>query len=214
MKFTCLFMSDNGGNAEAGPEGRSNGDPTRALSNWFCGESWAFLQNTPLRLYKHYNHEGGIATPMIAHWPSGIAAKNELRTQPAHLIDIMATCVDVAGTAPLSELHGKPLTPLEGRSLVPAFNNQPVERDGLFWEHEGNAAVRDGDWKLVRKGRDGDWELYDLAKDRTEQNNLASEQPAQAQKLAAMWQDWATRAKVKPDPNESKRKGKRKASKS
>jgi arylsulfatase A-like enzyme len=208
-----LFMSDNGGNAEAGPEGRSNGDPTQAQSNWFCGESWAFLQNTPLRLYKHYNHEGGIATPLIAHWPSGIAAKNELRTQPAHLIDIMATCVDVAGTAPLSELHGKPLTPLEGRSLVPAFNNQPIERNGLFWEHEGNAAVRDGDWKLVRKGRDGDWELYDLAKDRTEQNNLASEHPAQAQKLASMWQDWATRAKVKPDPSESKRKGKGKASK-
>jgi arylsulfatase A-like enzyme len=208
-----LFMSDNGGNAESGPGGRSNGDPTQALSNWFCGESWAFLQNTPFRLYKHYNHEGGIATPLIAHWPSGIAAKNELRTQPAHLIDIMATCVDVAGTAPLSELHGKPLTPLEGRSLVPAFNNQPIDRNGLFWEHEGNAAVRDGDWKLVRKGRDGDWELYDLAKDRTEQNNLASEQPAQAKKLSAMWQDWATRAKVKPDPNESKRKGKGKASK-
>ncbi len=125
----------------------------------------------------------------------------------------MATCVDVAGVAPLSELHGKPVTPLEGRSLVPAFNNQPIERNGLFWEHEGNAAVRDGDWKLVRKGRDGDWELYDLANDRTEQNNLASEQPAQAKKLAAMWQDWATRAKVKPDPIESKRKGKGKASK-
>ncbi len=201
-----LFMSDNGGNAEAGPNGRSTGDPTDALSDWFCGESWAFLQNTPFRMYKHFNHEGGIATPLIAHWPSGIKAKNELRKQPAHLIDIMATCVDVAGTAPLKELHGKPLTPLEGRSLVPAFNNQTIERNGLFWEHEGNAAVRDGDWKLVRKGREGEWELYDLAKDRTEQKNLASEQPAQAKKLTEMWQAWATRAMVQPHPSESKKK--------
>jgi arylsulfatase len=82
-----LFMSDNGGNAESGPRGRTDGDPTAAESNWFCGESWAFLQNTPFRRYKHFNHEGGIATPLIAHWPLGIAAKNELRPQPAHLID-------------------------------------------------------------------------------------------------------------------------------
>jgi arylsulfatase A-like enzyme len=88
-----LFMSDNGGNAEAGPDGRTNGDPSQADSNWFCGESWAFPQNTPFRLYKHYNHEGGISTPLIAHWPAGINAKNELRHQPGHLIDIMATCM-------------------------------------------------------------------------------------------------------------------------
>jgi arylsulfatase len=206
-----LFMSDNGGNAEAGPEGRSNGDPTKAASNWFCGESWAFLQNTPFRLYKHYNHEGGIATPLIAHWPSGITGKNELRTQPAHLIDIVATCVDVAKTAPLTHLNGIPLTPLEGRSLVPAFVNKPIQRDGLFWEHEGNAAVRDGDWKLVRKGSNGQWELYDLASDRTEQRNLAQEQPAQAKKLATMWEDWAARAQVKPTPDVSKQKKKEKA---
>lgn len=208
-----LFMSDNGGNAEAGPKGRDNGDPTDAQSNWFCGESWAFLQNTPFRLYKHYNHEGGIATPLIAHWPAGIAAKNELRKQPAHLIDIMTTCIDVAGAATLSELNGKPLTPLEGRSLVPAFSNKPIERNGLYWEHEGNAAARDGDWKLVRKGRAGNWELYDLSKDRTEQKNLAMEQPVQAQKLIAMWDAWATRAQVKPYPKDAKNEGKRKAGK-
>jgi|GEM_PF-7060324 len=74
-----LFMSDNGGNAEAGPSGRSIGDPTKADSSWFCGQSWAYVENTPFRLYKHYNHEGGIASPLIAHWPSGIAAKNEWR---------------------------------------------------------------------------------------------------------------------------------------
>src|SRR5204862_6878964 len=92
-----LFMSDNGGNAESGPKGKTDGDPTTATSSWFCGESWAFAENTPFRLYKHYNHEGGVSSPLIAHWPQGITGKNELRQQPGHLIDIMATCVDVGG---------------------------------------------------------------------------------------------------------------------
>ncbi|HEV7405527.1 MAG TPA: arylsulfatase [Chthoniobacteraceae bacterium] len=196
-----LFMSDNGGNAESGPNGKSEGDPTTAASDWFCGESWALLENTPFRRYKHFNHEGGIATPLIAHWPAGIAAKNELRRQPGHVIDIIATCADVAGAAPLKELAGKPLLPLEGRSLVPAFANQPIQRDALYWEHEGNAAVRVGDLKLVRAGRNSAWELYDLAKDRTEQHNLAGEQPDQAKELAAKWDAWAERAHVKPFPN-------------
>ncbi len=198
-----LFMSDNGGNAEAGPQGRSIGDPTQATSDWFCGESWAFLQNTPFRRYKHFNHEGGIATPLIAHWPAGIAAKNELRSQPAHLIDIMATCVDVAGATPLNELNGKPLIPLEGRSLVPAFANKPIERDALFWEHEGNAAVRVGDLKLVRLGRNGAWELYDLKADRTEQHDLAPSQPDKVKELAAKWDAWAKRANVIPYPGKA-----------
>lgn len=198
-----LFMSDNGGNAEAGPGGRSQGDPTKTESDWFCGESWAFLENTPFRRYKHFNHEGGIATPLIAHWPAGIAAKNELRTQPAHLIDIMATCVDVAGANPLKELNGKAVLPLEGRSLVPAFAGKPIERDGLFWEHEGNAAVRVGDMKLVRMGRSGAWELYDLAKDRTEQHDLAAAQPEKAKELAEKWTAWAQRAHVLPYPEKA-----------
>lgn len=195
-----LFMSDNGGNAESGPQGRSNGDPTVATSDWFCGESWAFLQNTPFRRYKHFNHEGGIASPLIAHWPAGIAAKNELRSQPAHLIDIMATCVDVAAAPPLSELNGKSLIPLEGRSLVPAFAGKPIGRDALYWEHEGNAAIRVGDMKLVRAGRNGPWELYDLKADRTEQHNLAASRPEQVKELAAKWEVWAKRANVIPYP--------------
>ncbi|MFO0202514.1 MAG: sulfatase-like hydrolase/transferase, partial [Alphaproteobacteria bacterium] len=204
-----LFMSDNGGNAEAGPKGRTEGDPTEAKSDWYCGESWAFLQNTPFRRYKHYNHEGGIATPLIAHWPAGIAAKNELRDQPSHLIDIMSTCLDVAAAKPLTELKGTALIPLEGRSLVPAFSNKPIERDALFWEHEGNAALRVGDMKLVRTGRNGAWELYDLKKDRTEQSNLAASQPDQVVDLAARWEAWALRAHVKPYP-ERKQGGKQK----
>ncbi len=195
-----LFMSDNGGNAESGPAGRNNGDPSKTNSSWYCGESWAFLQNTPFRRYKHFNHEGGIATPLIAHWPAGIAAKNELRKDPAHLIDIMATCVDVTGALPLKELNGKPILPLEGRSLVPAFAGKPIDRDAIFWEHEGNAAVRFGDMKLVRFGRNGAWELYDLAKDRTEQNDLAAAQADKAKELAAKWEAWAERAHVNPYP--------------
>lgn len=214
-----LFMSDNGGNAEAGPKGRTNGDPTKSGSDWFCGESWAFAENTPFRLFKHFTHEGGISTPLIAHWPQGISSKNELRQQPGHLIDIMATCVDVSGASYPSVFKDKPVLPMEGRSLVPAFKNQPISREALFWEHEGNAAIRVGDMKLVRKGRSGTWELYDLKTDRTEIHNLAAEQPDKAKALADQWEAWATRAHVKPYPGnydlngggKKKGKGKRKA---
>ncbi len=196
-----LFMSDNGGNAESGPKGKTIGDPTTAGSSWFCGESWALLENTPFRRYKHFNHEGGIATPLIVHWPAGIAAKNEFRQQPAHLIDIMATCVDLGGATYPKELNGKPITPMEGRSLAPAFANQPIERDALYWEHEGNAAVRVGDMKLVRAGRNSAWELYDLKADRTEQHDLATAQPDRAAELAAKWEAWAKRAQVLHHPD-------------
>jgi arylsulfatase A-like enzyme len=211
-----LFMSDNGGNAEAGPKGKTNGDPTKADSDWFCGESWAFAENTPFRLFKHFNHEGGISTPLIAHWPSGITAKNELRHQPGHLIDIMATCVDVSGASYPVEHNGKPITPMEGLSLksllVSASPSLPISRS-LFWEHEGNAAVRHGDLKLVRKGRSGPWELYDLKTDRTELHNLAASQPEKAKELAAEWEAWAERAHVKPYPGEGKVKKKGKGKK-
>jgi arylsulfatase len=195
-----MFMSDNGGNAESGPNGRNNGDPSDAQSSWFCGQSWAYAQNTPFRLYKHYNHEGGIASPLIVHWPDGIKAKGEWRDQPAHLIDIMATCLDVSGATYPKEFKGHNITPLEGKSLLPAFAGKSLQRDALFWEHEGNAAVRVGDWKLVRQGRNGDWELFNLKSDRTEQHNLAAKQPEKAKELAAQWDAWAERAQVKPYP--------------
>jgi arylsulfatase A-like enzyme len=195
-----LFMSDNGGNAESGPNGKTVGDPSEGKSDWFCGESWAFVENTPFRRYKHFNHEGGIATPLIAHWPTGIAAHGELRTQPAHLIDIMATCVDVSGAAYPKTFHDKAILPMEGRSLVPAFANKAIERDAIYWEHEGNAAVRVGDMKLVRFGVKGPWELYDMKADRTELHDLAGAQPEKVQELAAKWQAWAERAQVLPAP--------------
>jgi arylsulfatase len=196
-----LFMSDNGGNAESGPRGRLEGDsPGAAYSTVFCGQSWATLENTPFRRYKHFNHEGGIATPLIAHWPAGIAGRGELREQPGHLVDIMTTCVELAGANYPAEFHGQAILPMEGRSLVPAFANQPIQRDALYWEHEGNAAVRVGDWKLVRLGRNGPWELYNLKADRTELHDLAASEPARAADLAAKWDAWASRVNVKPYP--------------
>ena len=209
-----LFMSDNGGNAESGVNGRDEGDPTTGPSQWYCGESWANLENTPFRRYKHFNHEGGIATPLIAHWPAGIKAKGEFRTQPGHLIDIMATVVDVGGAKYPTQFNGQAIQPMEGRSLVPAFANQAIARDALFWEHEGNAAVRVGDWKLVRQGRNGAWELYNLKADRTELHDLAATESARAQELAAKWEAWATRAHVKPYPVAENAGGKGKKNKS
>ena len=228
-----LFMSDNGGNAEGGPDGTFKGDePGSKNSTVFCGQSWATLENTPLRWYKHYNHEGGISTPLIVHWPARIKDGGSLRQQPGHLIDVMTTCVDVSGAKYPAEFKGKSITPMEGRSLVPAFDNKPLARKALYWEHEGNAAIRVGDWKLVRLGKDaannqaaklhranwntvrlahgGAWELYDMKTDRSELHNVAAGNPAIVKDLAAMWEAWAERAQVKPYPGEgTKEKGKK-----
>ena len=204
-----LFLSDNGGNAESGPNGKFDGNPPgSAKSDVFLGQSWATLSNTPFRSYKHYNHEGGIATPLIAHWPTGIKARGELRRQPGHLVDIMATCVDISGAIYPREFGGHAILAPEGTSLVPAFENKPLPRDALFWEHEGNAAIRSGDMKLVRTGRGGKWELYDLKSDRTELIDLAKEQPDQVTRLAAKWDAWAERAQVKPYPGKDNQKQK------
>ena len=122
-----FFLSDNGANAESGPNGILEGaQPGATGSNVFEGQSWATLSNTPLRRYKHFNHEGGIATPLIAHWPVGIKTRGELRSQPGHLIDLMATCVDVAGATYPTEFNGHAIQPMEGRSLTPAFANRPI----------------------------------------------------------------------------------------
>ncbi len=199
-----LIMSDNGGTAESGPDGRMKGKSAAGSrgSTVFYGKSWATLSNVPFRHHKHYSHEGGIASPLIAHWPAGITRAGTLRTQPSHLIDIMATCVDVSRATYPTEFNGKPITPMEGRSLVPCFSDRPSDSRALFWEHEGNAAVRDGDWKLVRMGRDGPWELYDLKADRTELRDMAATAKDRVNSLAAMWETWAVRSQVKPYPKE------------
>lgn len=198
-----LFLSDNGGNPESGPEGRlaGPGAPGSPESTVFCGESWAWMQNTPFRRYKHFNDEGGIAAPFIAHWPAGIQSRNEFRRVPAHLIDIMATCVDLSGATYPTMRDGKPVQPREGVSLVPAFGNRPLERvQPLFGEHEGNASVRDGDWKAVRVGYDVPWELYNMAADRTEQRNLAAAETERLRVMTEQWAAWAARAQVTPYP--------------
>ena len=129
-----------------------------------------------------------------------ITAKGQLRKQPGHVIDIVPTCLAVAGASYPTDVNGTTITPLEGRSLVPAFTDQPITREALFWEHEGNAAVRVGDLKLVRSGKNAAWELYDLAKDRTEQHDLATERKADVAALAARWDAWAVKANVVPYP--------------
>ena len=182
--------------------------PARRGSTVFEGQSWATLSNTPLRRYKHFNHEGGIATPLIVHWPARIKTPGATASpaRPPHRPDghLRGRC-----RGGLSDgIQGPDDQPMEGKSLMPAFGNQPIERDAIYWEHEGNAAIRVGEWKLVRLGRNGPWELYNLKTDRTELHDLASAQPERAAQLAAKWDAWAVRAHVKPYPNEGV-KGKR-----
>lgn len=165
------------------------------------GKSWANVSNTPFREYKHFVHEGGISTPLIAHWPKGIPRRNALESQPAHLIDIMATCVAVSGAKYPAEWNGQPITPMEGRSLAPAFAGKPIQnRVALFWEHEGNRALRIGEWKLVAKSPRGAWELYNMERDRTELHDLAAAQPERAKQMATEWESWAKRTHALPWP--------------
>ena len=185
-----LFASDNG----ASPEQLIRGDghdpsapPGSARTFLGLGPGWSTASNAPFRLHKSWVHEGGIATPLIAHWPAGIAARGELRHAPAHLVDVVPTLLQLAGVNPPASHGGEPRPPLAGRSLVPAFAaDRPIERDFLFFEHIGNRALRVGDWKLVAvKG--GPWELYDLARDRVELHDLAAARPDKVRELAAIW---------------------------
>lgn len=164
------------------------------------GREWANVSNTPFREYKHWVHEGGISTPLIAHWPNKIVRQGELEHQPSHLIDIMATCVDVSDADYPVEKDGTRIQPMEGVSLLPAFMGDPLAREEpLYWEHEGNRAIRMGDWKLVSKRAGGGaWELYDLAVDRSELRDLAANQPERVKAMAARWHMWALRANVFP----------------
>lgn len=191
-----LFLSDNGGNAEAGPNGRTVGEHWGdAESNVFLGMNWATLNNTPFRRYKHFSHEGGIATPLIAHWPAGIPAarRGGFEHQPGHLVDIMSTAVDITGAPYPTVRNGHKILPQAGTSLAPAFKGQKLKRtEPIFFFHEGNRGVRSGKWKLVAKYM-GPWELYDMDADRTELRDRIAEQPALAKNLAARWDAWAAR---------------------
>ena len=212
-----LFLSDNGCSAEGGPGGFSRGEPGAAigsaLSYASAGLEWANACNTPFRKFKMDTYQGGIATPLIVHWPAAIlptgAQSPRLVHKPAHVIDLMPTLLDIAGVEYPERVAGKELLPLEGRSLKPQIlqdsakdptsNNtaaSPTAEDrSLFWEHEGNRAVRKGDWKAVAANGEA-WELYNLADDRTELRNLAATQPEKLDELVAQWRGWTERAGV------------------
>ena len=164
------------------------------------GYPWANVSNTPFRLYKHFVHEGGISSPLIVHWPAKLKNPGTWTDQHGHLIDIMASSLDAAGANYPSEFNGNAVTPFEGKSLLPTVTEgTPVERDGIFWEHEGNRAVLAGKWKLVSKWskpEDNRWELYDLEADRTETHDLAEEHPEQVAELSAKWEAWADKVGV------------------
>ncbi|MEM8488704.1 MAG: arylsulfatase [Bacteroidota bacterium] len=183
-----IFLSDNGGSAE-GVAGRNLHDENSRIgerdSYAAYREPWAFVSNTPFRQYKAWTHEGGIATPMIVYWMRGIQEPGRIVHQPGHLIDLMSTSLELAGIAPTDSLPGI--------SLVPHFEGEtPAGHDGLYWEHQGAQAVRQGPWKLV-KGRNTDtWELYNLAADRNERYNVAGQYPELVKKMDADWQEWAT----------------------
>ena len=163
------------------------------------GKVWATVSNTPFREYKHWTHEGGISTPLIMHWPDQIDRKGELETTPSHLVDLMATAVDLSGAEyPKNYHNGETIKPMEGVSLQPLMSGKGIQREAIYWEHEGNRAVRMGDYKLVAKGADGIWELYNIAVDRSEQNDLSEKEKDRASKMAAMWQAYAERANVLP----------------
>ena len=173
------------------------------------GEEWANVSNTPFRLYKSWVHEGGIATPLIVHWPAGLKQHGTISTQVGHLIDIMPTCLELAGVNYPEEFNGIKTTPPEGRSLLPAFNGRKIDREFLFWEHEGNRALRMGQWKLVARVAEpmkftpedeNGWELYDLENDPSETVNLAEKYPDRVKKMAAKWEEEAIRIKAKPWP--------------
>ena len=161
------------------------------------GRAWANLSNSPFRLYKHWIHEGGISTPLIAHWPAGIAERGAVRHTPGYLPDIMATVLDVTGTPYPEAWQGHEVEPLEGTSLVPVLRQEQPQRPPMFWEHEGNAAVRIGKWKLVRKFPDP-WELYDMEQDRTELNDIAARHPDRVKDMLAQYEAWAQRCGVIP----------------
>ena len=161
------------------------------------GQAWANLSNTPFRLYKHWAHEGGISTPLIFHWPKGIRQRGEVRHTPGYLPDIMATICDVTGTPYPQALDGRSILPLEGHSMKQFFDADSGARPPMFWEHEGNAAVRIGKWKLVRE-YPKDWELYDMEADRTELNDLAAQHPDRVADMKAQYEAWAKRCGVLP----------------
>jgi arylsulfatase len=185
-----FFLSDNGASAEIMV--RSDGhDPSASPgseASYLClGPGWSTTCNTPFRRHKTWVHEGGISTPLLIHWPAGIAAKGGFRRAAGHVIDIVPTILEVCGAKPLTEWEGTAVPAAPGKSLLPLFNaDTSLRHDHLWWFHDGHKAVRSGDWKLVAaKGEP--WELYDIKSDRAEQHDVAVAYSEKVKVLAARW---------------------------
>jgi arylsulfatase len=186
-----FFLSDNGASAEIMI--RDDGHdpmaaPGSAATHLCLGPGWSTVSNTPFRLHKTWVHEGGICTPLIVHWPQGLAARGELRHNPGHVIDFVPTILELVGGKRPEQWDGQPIPAPPGKSLVPVFGRDGVvSHDYLWWAHEGNRAIRVGDWKLVAAGKEGPWRLYDLSADRCETNDLSGKHPDKVRELDQLW---------------------------
>jgi arylsulfatase len=191
---TLIFvLSDNGASAEMmiRDDGHDPAAPAGSAATHLClGPGWSTVANTPFRRHKTWVHEGGISTPLIVHWPRGIAARGALRHDPGHVIDLSPTILDVARAGRDEASAGNPeAPPTPGLSLRPSFaRDGGVRHEDLWWEHEGNRALRSGDWKLVA-ARDQPWELFNLAQDPTETRDLAREHPETVREMERRWQE-------------------------
>ena len=202
-----VFLDDNGACAEGGMLGGGPAKNLETETGYFLsyGQAWANASNTPFRKYKHWLHEGGIATPLIIHWPSHIKGeeRGKIVREYGFLPDIMATFADVSGTQYPETYNGNAIPPMEGQSLLPLIDgdNDQVHKKPIFWEHEGNKAVRLGNYKLVMewKGKDKNhWELYDISKDRSEEHDISGENPKIVKEMRAQWEQWAKDKDVAP----------------
>ncbi|GGG86151.1 arylsulfatase [Parapedobacter pyrenivorans] len=202
-----VFINDNGACAEGGMLGGGKSEQLETKAGYFLtyGQSWANASNTPYREYKHWVHEGGISSPLIAHWPAGISAslRGTLINEYGFLPDIMATFADISGASYPSARKGKPVPSMVGESFLPLLkgSNAPIHDQPIFWEHEGNKAVRLGNYKAVMKWEENKpekWELYDLSKDRTELNDLSGKEPDRLASFVAGWEEWARTHQVRP----------------
>jgi arylsulfatase len=204
------FVSDNGASAEQIIRGDKHDPaaPPGSAPTFLClGPGWSSASNAPFRLHKSWVHEGGVSTPLIVHWPAGIRDGGALRRAPGHLVDLVPTVLELAGGKPFETWDGKPVPPLAGRSLVPAFAaDAPLPRDFIYFEHIGNQAIRMGDWKLVAQAK-RPWELYDLRTDRGEMDDLAAREPGRVAELSARWKQLAEAFRIqggRPPPAEGK----------
>lgn len=192
-----IFMSDNGASAEVVNVPTSYG-PIGTVSNWkSLGENWANVANTPFRYYKNISYQGGICAPMIVTWPKGGVKAGTKSDFVGHMIDIMPTFMDIAGTDYPDKYKGRTILPCEGTSLLPAMLGKNVEREKpVYWEWQYGRAVRDGKWKLVKQGLDSPWSLFDMEKDPTETIDLASKYPEIVKRMDQMFNDWKKRVSI------------------